>query len=62
MSKHKLPPMVFVYEETDGEDTFYLAYKNVRDTATPEEARFVGKYYLNSVQEVSMKVSRKNVR
>lgn len=61
MSKHTLP-FIVLYEEKDGDDVFYIAQTNIRETASPGETRLVGKYYLNSVQEVSMKVSRKNVQ
>lgn len=59
--EHTLPGAVFVYEEVDGDSTYLIASRTLRETAGADDARYVGKYYLGTVSKVDMRVRTRKV-
>lgn len=48
-----LPNLLFIYEEKEGESTYYIAGKNAFDVATLEKERIVGIYKLEKLTRVN---------
>lgn len=52
MAKKKLPETLYVYEEQDGKETYFYAYRKKEDCAEWEVKQLVGEYQLKKTMIV----------
>jgi len=61
-SKKKLPDIVYVYYDHDGEDAYLMACEKMSDAAEREGRVLVGVYRLDSLVNVSLEVKLEQVK
>ena len=62
MTKKKLPNVVYVYYNYDGEDDYLMACEKMSDAADKEGKVLVGIYHLESLVNVSLEVKAEQAK
>ena len=61
-SKKKLPDIVYVYYDYDGEDAYLIACDKMSDAAEKDRKVLVGIYSLDSLVNVSLEVKAEQAK
>lgn len=59
--EHTLPAVLYVYEEQDGEMSYFVGGRTASELASANGPRLVGKYWLGQVDKVEFRVKKTKV-